>query len=254
MSWFLTNFIATFLLPPFNLLLLALAGMLLWHRYPKISRWLSGIALGMLWLLATPVVAEFLLQRLEDPSSALPLNSHITDKQTAEAIVILGGGLYAHAPEYGGDTVGITTLQRLRYAAGLQKQLKLPLLVSGGTPTGSALTEADLMQQSLEQDFNLAVQWKETSSENTYQSAFNSYRILNDVGIKRILLVTDAWHMPRAVPAFARAGFSVTPAPTAFTTRYHLDLLAFLPDAVSLNNSRIFFHELVGMLWYKLKT
>ncbi len=254
MSWLLTNLFSAFLLPPLNLFLLALAGLLLWRKRPVLARWLSGISLLLLWLLATPVIANFLLQRLEDPATALPVPASADLGQLhAEAIVVLGGGIYAQAPEYAGDTVSTTTLQRLRYAALLAHQTRLPLLVSGGTPTGSELAEADLMAGVLEQEFNVPVQWKETRSDNTLQSADHSYRILNEAGVRHILLVTDAWHMPRAVNAFRHAGFQVIPAPTAFTTRYRIDLLALLPDAGALLNSRIFCHELIGRLWYKLK-
>lgn len=255
MSWLVTNFISAFLLPPFNLLLLALSGLLLWRKRPTLARWLCSIALTLLWLLSTPLLADFLLQRLEDPSSAISLQSGTRlDLQAATAIVVLGGGLYEHAPEYAGDSVSKTTLQRIRYAAALARQIRLPILVSGGTPTGSSLAEADLMAGTLAQEFATPVQWKESSSDNTHQSAYNSFRILHAAGITHILLVSDAWHMPRAALAFKHAGFQVTPAPTAFTTRYRIDMLAFLPDAAALLNSRIFFHELIGILWYRLKS
>ena len=52
---------------------------------------------------------------------------------------------------------------------------------------------------------------------------------------------------------FRRAGFEVVEAPTAFTTRYEIDLLAFLPRAESLGQSKIFIHEVIGMLWYRVK-
>jgi uncharacterized SAM-binding protein YcdF (DUF218 family) len=60
--------------------------------------------------------------------------------------------------------------------------------------------------------------------------------------------------MPRAVRAFQAAGFQVVPAPTAYTTRFQIDLLAFLPNASALRDSRIFMHELIGILWYQLKS
>lgn len=255
MSWLLNNFIANLLLPPLSLLLLALAGVLLWRQRPALARRLIGASLALLWLLATPVVPEFLLHCLENPASALPAQAAASrDAQSAGAIVVLGGGLYAHAPEYAGDTVSLATLQRIRYAASLARSLHKPILVSGGSPTGSAQAEADLMRQVLQQEFDTPVQWLESGSDNTYQSARNCQRILDKPGLHKILLVTHAWHMPRASRAFARAGFAVIPAPTAFTTRYKIDALAFMPNADALLNSRIFLHELIGMLWYRLKS
>jgi len=65
--------------------------------------------------------------------------------------------------------------------------------------------------------------------------------------------VTHAWHMPRSAEVFRRAGFEVVEAPTAFTTRYRIDLLAFLPRAESLQDSKFFVHEVIGLLWYRVK-
>jgi len=76
---------------------------------------------------------------------------------------------------------------------------------------------------------------------------------LQKAGIKKIYLVTHAWHMPRSADVFRRAGFEVVEAPAAFTTRYRVDLLAFLPRAESLRDSKIFVHEVIGLLWYRVR-
>jgi uncharacterized SAM-binding protein YcdF (DUF218 family) len=110
------------------------------------------------------------------------------------------------------------------------------------------------MKQVLEQEFNVPVRWVEDASDNTLENARLSRQLLKQEGITRIYLVTHAWHMARAVLSFQRAGFQVVPAPTAYTTRYRTDLLAFVPNAHALHDSRIFMHELIGMLWYRLKS
>lgn len=99
----------------------------------------------------------------------------------------------------------------------------------------------------------MPVRWTEDASDNTLENARYSFRTLQQDGIGKVYLVTHAWHMPRAADAFRRAGFEVVEAPTAFTTRYRTDLLAFLPRAEAAKNSRIFVHELIGSLWYRLK-
>lgn len=181
----------------------------------------------------------------------MPLDS---GRQHADAIVILGGGTYFQAPEYTGqDTIGEATLARLRYGAKLQRETAKPILVTGGKPLGNSLSEASQMRMSLQQDFHAEVRWSEDESDNTYENAFHSYRILQQAGIHKIYLVTHAWHMPRAAAVFRRAGFEVIEAPTAFTTRYRTDLLTFLPRTEALQGSKIFIHELIGSLWYRLK-
>jgi len=249
MSWFITNLIAAFLLPPLNLLLPGMAGLLLWHKRPRIARALVTASLALLWLLSTPYVAENLLRQLEGAPVALDPKT-----QAADAIIVLGGGTYFNAPEYDGDTAGKDTLVRLRYAAKLQRETGKPLLVTGGKPLGNALSEAQQMKSVLENEFKVPVQWTEDASDNTYENARFSYQKLNPLGIKRIYLVTHAWHMPRSIKAFQSAGFEVVPAPTAYTTRYSTDLLAFLPSAEALRDSRIFMHEAIGLLWYRLKS
>ncbi len=249
MSWFFTNLIGTFLLPPLNLLLIAALGLWLWHSRPLIARILMTTAFGLLWLLSTPYFAETLLHGLEGKPFV-----NDTRRPQADAIVVLGGGTYFHAPEYGGDTANKDTLERLRYAAKLYRETLKPILVTGGAPLGNSTSEAEQMKQVLEHEFNVPVQWSEGASDNTLENARLCRQVLQRVGISRIYLVTHAWHMPRAVQVFQAAGFQVVPAPTGYTTRYRTDLLAFVPNAYALRDSRIFLHELIGMLWYQLKS
>ena len=255
MSWFITNSIAAFLLPPLSLLCLFALGIFLFYRRPRIARILISTAFCLLWISSTPYFAQGALHLLEGQTA--PLNTGLPDSRppAAEAIVILGGGTYFHAPEYSGqDTISDATLVRLRYGAKLQRETGKPILVSGGKPLGNSVSEAQQMRRSLEQDFGVPVHWTEDASDNTFENARDSFRILQQAGIRRIYLVTHAWHMPRAAAVFRRAGFEVIEAPTAFTTRYRTDLLTFLPSAGSLRDSRIFIHEIIGLLWYRLKS
>jgi uncharacterized SAM-binding protein YcdF (DUF218 family) len=249
MNWLITNLVSAFLLPPLNLLLLAAAGLLLWHRRPLLARALLVTSFALLWLLSTPFAAETLMHAIEGEPHAID-----TKVQQADAIVVLGGGTYFHAPEYGGDTVGGSTLERLRFGARLHRETGKPLLVTGGSPLGNDDSEAAQMKRVLEQEFSVPVRWTEDSSDNTLENARLSRETLKSAGKERIYLVTHAWHMPRARAVFEKAGFKVVPAPTAWTTRYRTDLLTFVPNAYALRDSRIFMHELIGMVWYRIKS
>jgi len=251
-SWFATNFIAAFLLPPLSLLLVLALGLFLLYRRRKYAKPLLLAAFGLLWLISTPYFAEGALHLLEARTAAL--DSQSVRHQTAAAIVILGGGTYFHAPEYAGqDAVNGQTLLRLRYGAKLQRETGKPVLVSGGKPFGNQLSEAQQMRAALEQDFQVPVRWIEETSDNTFENASNAFQILQKAGIKKIYLVTHAWHMPRAAGIFRHAGFEVIEAPTAFTTRHQTGLPVFLPRAESLRDSKIFVHEVIGLLWYRVK-
>jgi len=246
MNWLITNFAAAFLLPPLNLLvLLAFGASLLHSRFAAYGRQLVWLAIALLYLLGTPLVGQMLLATLQKPYS----NPAHAD---AQAIVVLGAGVYHDAPEYGGDTVRTYSLERLRYAARLQHATGLPLLASGGNPEGGE-AESLAIWSALRKDFGVDTRWVEITSQNTGESAKNSYALLQPSGITRILLVTHAWHMPRAQAAFEKAGFTVIPASTIYVTEHKLTLLDLLPSAKGLMQSHIALHEWTGILWYKLK-
>lgn len=246
MSWTATNLVSAFLLPPLNLILLGALGVLLLKHHPRLGRFLLASTLALLYLISTPIIVETMLQKFETPYVADSVDSE------GQVIVVLGGGTYFNAVEYGGDTVNRYSLERIRYAAHLYQLTGKLILVTGGAPLGNATSEAEQMKSVLENEFMTPVKWVEGTSNNTHENAYKSYEILKKDGITHIMLVTHAWHMPRAVKEFERAGFQVTPAPTAFTTRYRTDGLAYLPTASALQQSRIFIHEVIGMLWYRL--
>lgn len=246
-SWLLTNAVTALLIPPGLLIVVLAAGLALRHRRPRTSGVLLVAGTAGLYLLSMPLTGTFLLQRWETPPG------EVEQATAAQAIVVLGGGKYAQAPEYGGDTVSTMGLVRLRYAAVLHRRTSLPVLISGGSPEGSPVDEAQAMRQVLEQDFAVPVRWREGGSANTLENARLTHRVLQAEGIRRICLVTHAWHMPRARLAFEHAGFEVIAAPTAHATRYRLTVLDLLPDPAALRDSALFFHEVIGTVWYRLR-
>ena len=246
--WVITNAIAAWMLPPGCLLLLAAWGLLRLRKHPRSGKALVALALMGLWLLSTPWMARTLLGLLESPPTDLQ------QAPPAQAIVVLGGGKYHTAPEYGTGTVGGATLVRVRYAAHLHRLTGKPILVSGGSPEGSTISEAQAMKAVLESEFKIPVAWMESASNTTQENARASYSLLKAQGITRIYLVTHAWHMPRAQRAFAEAGFTVVPASTAYATQFRFTLLDCLPRAEALHQSSVFFHEVIGIVWYRLKS
>jgi uncharacterized SAM-binding protein YcdF (DUF218 family) len=243
-TWLITNFLAAFLLPPLNGLLLVIAGLFFWHRRPGMARIFATTGALLLCLLAMPVVGGAMLRTLES-ESLTP-----ADLKQAQAIVVLGGGLSREAPEYGGDTVGEASLVRLRYAAKLQRESGLPLLVTGGNPDGGKLSEAEAMSQVLTREFGVPVRWIEGASNNTRENAQLTAARLKADGIIRVVLVTHAWHMPRALRSFTEAGLSASPAPTSFQSEA-ATVLDFLPSHYGA--ARCAIHEWLGLLWYRVR-
>lgn len=241
--------LAALILPPTGPLLLALFG--LWLAGTKSRRWQNGgrllaaLSLIALLLFSLPIVGKALMTPLETYPALAP-----ADIRNVQAIVVLAGGNYHAAPEYGGDTVGRATLERIRYGARLQRETGLPLLVTGGAPLGGR-PEAEAMKESLVREFGVPVRWVEAASRDTAENASLSSPLLRAAGVRRIALVSHAWHLPRAVPLFEAQGFDVVPAPTAFTTGSP-SLIADLLPGGGLGRSREALHEYLGQFFNAL--
>ncbi len=250
--WLVKNIVAFLILPPLNLLILSGVGWWLLKRKPKLGRSLIMLSLTLLFALSMPIIANGLMRLLE--IQIQPLQPAAA--RSAQAIVILGGGVYHDAPEYAADAAGSLTLERLQYGAYLQRQTGLPILVAGGQPEGGGTTEAMIMQRTLEQEFKTPVRWAEVRSLDTAQNARFSAIILKAAGIRNVLIVSHAWHLPRALIEFEKQGLSSIPAPTRFgyvqSSRPGFHVFDFLPQARALLKSTYALHEGIGMLWYKL--
>ncbi|HJV76697.1 MAG TPA: YdcF family protein [Noviherbaspirillum sp.] len=247
----LTKVLSALLLPPLNLILLCAVGLRLHQKRPRLGFALSGFALTALAIISTPAGALLLLSPLEKLST--PLAS--AKDADAQAIVLLGGGRMMSAPEYGDqDTPNLTALARVRYAAKLYRDTGLPVLASGGSPDGSAESEASIMARSLQDDFAIPVKWIEEHSDDTAQNAAYSATMLKQADVSRILLVTDALHMPRSRAVFEKTGLEVVPAPTMFFSRNRLTLFDFMPSGEGLRRSHYAMHEWIGIAWYSLKS
>ena len=242
------------ILPPASLFLVIVIGLVLWRRRPRAGRIVAGTGFALLAFLSTTGGAALLVAPLERLTA--PLTA--PERAGAQAIVVLAAGRVRHAPEYGDrDIPDYIALARLRYAAHLQRKTGLPILVSGGNGgvdkgnrTGS---EADSMAAALREDFGVPVKWLEDRSGDTAENAAFSAAILRADGIHRILLVTDAMHMPRASAVFARAGLDVVGAPTMFFGRQPLSIHAWVPSAEGMRRSWYATYEWVGLAWYRVR-
>ena len=247
----LKKLLSAMVLPPFSLILLALAGLCLMRRWPRIGRSLMAGALLILMLMSVPLVGKRLLRTLED-APPLPYVAAQTRASlaSAQAIVVLAGGSYPNAAEYGGDTTNSLSLQRVRYAARLQRLSGLPLLVTGGAPFGGR-PEAESMSQVLAEELATPARWIEADSRDTAENALFSARLLRQAGISRIVLVTHAWHMPRSRELFEAQGMTVIAAPTGYANDAHALLEDLLPQAAALDASSFAAHEWLGRLWHR---
>jgi uncharacterized SAM-binding protein YcdF (DUF218 family) len=236
------------LLPPSNLFLVAAAGLLLRVRWPRLG-WtlLASSAVGML-LACTPFCSGFLLRTLEPRVIATLAPS----QDMADAIVVLAADEDPFAPEFSGPTAGGLTLERLRYGAKLQRETGLPLLTSGGALRPGHEPMGLIMKRILSEEFGVEARWCESRSRTTWENAEETAKLLSPGGVEQIVLVTHAWHMPRARAAFEAAGLQVVPGATGFRARPRLQPGDILPSPRALAETYLACHEWLGVLYYRL--
>ncbi len=229
------------ILPPAGPLIVGVAGLLLCLRRPRLGFALCAVAIGALWLFATPIVADKLTRATEAYPALDP--AHLTDTQArAQAIVILCGGGRRGAPEVGGDAPSVTGDLRAIEGAKVARATHLPILVSG------SVLEANAMRDLLAADLGTPARWVETASTDTHDNAVFSAKLLAAQDIKRIILVTSSAHMARAVDEFTAAGFEVTAAPAEMWTWDERGPLRFVPSMPALDRSRTGLYEWGGRM------
>jgi uncharacterized SAM-binding protein YcdF (DUF218 family) len=236
-----------FLAPPTILITLALAGALAALRWRRVG---GVLALGSslcLYGAAMPALSSYLMQRVE---SAIPQHP---DLRTAQAIVVLGAdvrlGNGADIP----DTLGPLSLERVVLAAAAYRRLKLPVAVSGGRVGGAHQSEGALMRAALDADFAVPVRWNEDRSRTTWENALYTSRLLLPQQIVTVVLVTQAWHMPRALWSFERVGFTALPWPAPREVPQPHRTADFLPSVAALQQTFYALHEMIGGAYYRLR-
>jgi uncharacterized SAM-binding protein YcdF (DUF218 family) len=240
------------------LLMLVALGML-W-KHPKQAA-IIALALVVLLVSGNGWVSEWLVRALEwqnIPSQELPV---------ADAVVVLGGGIKEWEPprpwpdfSEGGD--------RIVYGAQLYNQYKGSILIlSGGRidwKKGIGSSESKDMAEIAEYlGVPRAAIIQDPSSLNTHENAVNVRKIMDERGINRVLLVTSAMHMPRAIGTFSREGIKATPAPTDFLTTkpplYEREftfgeiILNLLPDVSRIEQTTKALKEYTGLIIYRLR-
>lgn len=227
--------------------------------FKRLSRLFVGLSIACVlafYACATPLLSSALMRVIQvwpklDPDDAIMLAKQ---DGPPTAIVILSAGRESYAPQFGGQSVDALTLERLHYGSRLAKLTGFPVLVSGGNAsreTGPSL--ALLMSRTLRQDFGIRVSWTEARSHNTWQNAQFSAEMLRRRGIRRVMLVTHGWHMPRAIYSFEQTGLEIIPAPTAIVPPHRgFSIDFFLPSMRSLTRTFYGFHEIIGGIWYRL--
>lgn len=213
---YLLKFGASFVLPPglFFICLWALAVYLWRKNKKKRERWIAAgvfLVTTVFYLMSTSYVSGLLMSSLENAYDQ-PANPQ------GDVIVMLGGGATADTPNQGElGNLCSAPAGRLLTAAELYRQLKVPVLVSGGQVYEDSGAEALIASREL---VRLGVPAEmillEDQSLNTRQNALYSGRIMRENDLSHPILVTSAFHMERSVLNFQKEGFDVMAFPTDY--------------------------------------
>ncbi|MBK1645068.1 hypothetical protein CKO25_10470 [Thiocapsa imhoffii] len=201
--------------------------------------------IGWIWLTlwSLPIVSGSARAALEAEFPAVPLDR----LPSADAIVVLGGAIGPPDAQRPFPTLTDSS-DRLWQAARLFRAGKAPMLIlSGGSdPAVSLTSEARAMQIFLsELGVPLEAMVLEGRSRTTLQNAEFSSALLREEGIKRVLLVTSAFHMRRAMDAFEAQGLQALPA-AADHAAVPVGAGAWIPSAGALKNAAFVIKEWIG--------
>ena len=259
MSLFFSKLLPLFVYPLGLTCLLLIAALALVWRYPRATASVTLTALMVLIFAGNGWVAGEAIRSLE--------RQYLPDElPKAEAIVVLGGA--TRSPDSPRPWVEVSEAgDRVLYAAKLYRDGKAPIVVlSGGRIRwrGGSGSEADDMAELLKpMGVPRSAILEEPDSLNTYENARNVKVILDREGIDRVLLVTSAFHMPRAMAIFRKQGIEAIAAPTDFLIADDFFessrdsgagiILSIIPDAENLMMTTKALKEYLGAMIYRLR-
>ena len=241
---------------PVGLTLLFLAcGMLftfVWRKARVAAVFFIG-GFALLFAFSLPVTAHFLMRGLEGRYEPR------TEYDPASAVVLLGGFTRGNVP----PRLYVETNINANRAFGAMRIWKQgaasKMVLTGGLlelTTSGEVSEAVCMFDLLSEHFGMdsADVIFEGMSQNTRDNARYTREALTAAGLGLdIILVTSAYHMPRSVAVFEKAGFTVTPAPIGFfaDSNFSIKPLMWLPGTAPVFESSIALREYLGMAVYK---
>lgn len=175
-----------------------------------------------------------------------------------DGIVVLGGGIDPDPSAAHGEAVFSSAAGRLIAAATLAHRYpSLRIVYSGGSADvigDTSIKEADYAVAVFE---GLGISKDrlilERESRNTFENAEFSKRVAMPKSGERWLLVTSAFHMPRSIGVFRKAGFAVEAYPVDWRLAGRDDLARFSASSVEgLRRTEIALHEWTGLFAYSL--
>lgn len=214
----------------------------------------TGFAIVFLWVCSMPVTGNYLMSVL-DGKQLRGLPQDVT--KNADAVVVLSGYIKTIN---GKDGLMLEWIDPDRFFGGLEvwresnadkiilTRAKLPW--TKNNPDHGTYLRAHAILNGVPEDNILVTR----SVENTAQEAKAVKELMGAIDSPSIILVTSAFHMPRAARVFEGEGFAVTKYPVDFKAGIEsITIMSFLPDAGALFQTSLFSREMLGRLYYWLK-
>jgi uncharacterized SAM-binding protein YcdF (DUF218 family) len=173
----------------------------------------------------------------------------------AQAMVVLSANIVPGDSSQPQTLLGAGTYLRCQQAAWLYRNWKpVPILATGGPGVSRNPPVAEVMARALsEAGVPSSMVWKETASRSTHENAVYSARLLREKGIRRVVLVTEAYHMLRVEKCFRKQGVEVEPLPFAYrSTQFQARWRDFFPSTGSMKSNDDVLHEWAGLAWYRI--
>lgn len=246
----LEKFISNLLISPALFIIVVLIGALLMDRfnYARFKRIFIIISVGFYLISIRPT--KELLVRVIEPQKI----SSSAEVRSSEAYVLLGGGITEGTPV--GSIPRDAAYSRIVEAAILYKKYPKKIIVTGGrvydreSPSESSVYRDVLVSLGVPQEDILL----EEESRNTLENALYTKKLLDEMELSSITLITSATHMFRAKNTFASTGLQVAIAPTGYLTNSSsYKVQDFIPSSYNLDIFLRALWEYVGIAVYQVK-
>ncbi len=238
----------TYLQPVFPILIVLIA-VGLWRAAAPRWRRLGLAAVAALFLWSWPPFGALTSLTLE-----LPYPVETPPPQEVGAIVVLSGGTYPPDPSQREAAPTLDTYVRCQYAAWLYRHWRpVPVFASGGSTRDGVVLSGVMRRVLVAEGVPPDQVFTEDKSTSTYTNATETAALLRARGIRRVALVTEAFHMLRSELSFRKQGMEVVPAPCAFRGRvFNPKPGDFVPGSKGIWWNGDVLHEWIGMFWYRL--
>jgi len=251
MFFILSKTLGFFALPS-NLMatIAALGAVLMFTRFRRAGRFLATLGIALLLLAGLSPLGNVLI---------LPLEQRFPPWDAARGapagIVVLGGAISPDVSVVRGTPALTDAAERLTAVAELARKYPAARIVFSGGNARLLYAEGSEAEFALRlfESFGIARERlvAEDKSRNTEQNALFSKQLADPKPGERWLLVTSAYHMPRAIGIFRRAGFAVEAYPVDWRTRGRIDLvMPFDTLSGGLRRTDTAVREWVGLLAY----